>query len=216
MKIASIFTFGVSVLTLPSSVREVRGIRAYCLGVKAFFEDDPEGAVKQLNEARSHMPEDKGFKDLEAFYSGQLSLDQGKFVEAAKWFQISHELDPHSKVTERLLLIAQRRAAFEAKNFNGYMNLSEALVQLDGRTRDSVLGLAPAWACRFVLTGEQECREKALACLDEARRMPGPKDPDLEWVDGWVKCILEKRQIISFTDYWYSIGKGGLEDQGIG
>lgn len=216
MKVASVLVFGIGAWRLPSSFREARAIRAYRCGVKAFYEDDPETSVIFLNRAVCLMPDERPFKDLEAYYSGHLCLDQRKYTEAAGWFKRSLDLDPQSKITERMLLVSQRHAAFEAKNFEGYFKLSEALIQLEGRTPDSVLGLAAAWACRSVLTHRSECRENALACLAEVQNMSGPKDPDLENLDGWVRYILEKDQILSFTDYWFTIGKGGLDDEGAG
>jgi tetratricopeptide (TPR) repeat protein len=216
MKIASILSFGLTSWLLPASLREARAIRAYRSGVQAFNEDDSETAVRYLHQAVDLMPGEKHFQDLEAYYSGHQCLDQRKYVEAAKFFQHSLDLDPQSKITRRMLLISQRHAAFEVKNFEGYFKLSEALVRLEGRSRDSLLAMAAAWACRSVLSRKPEDRAKAIACLEEARKLPGPKDPELENLDGWVRYILEKNQILSFTDYWYTIGKGGLDDQGIG
>jgi hypothetical protein len=75
--------------------------------------------------------------------------------------------------------------------------------------------MAPAWACRFVLTGNEECRQQALNCLKEAKSARGADADD--WViEGWVNHMLEKRTILSFLDYRAIIGKGGLDEEAFG
>lgn len=153
------------------------------------------------------MPDEEAFEDLEAFYHAHVCLDEEKPAEAARWFQVSLNLDPNSKETAYMLLVAQRRAAFQSGKYEEYFRTSESLLELDGRTTQALLGMAPAWACLFASTGKEEYRQQALACLKEARTAGGA-DPNDWIIEGWVNKILEKRTVMSLLDFRYSVGKG--------
>jgi len=183
--------------------------------VTAYKRDDYSEATNKLRLARTFMPDEEAFEDLEAFYHGHVCLDEGKPAEAARWFQVSLNLDPNSKETAYMLLVAQRHAAFQSGKYEEYFRTSESLLELDGRTTQALLGMAPAWACRFALTGKEEYRQQALACLKEARTAGGA-DPDDWIIEGWVNKILEKRTIMSLLDFRYSVGKGGGDEEDFG
>lgn len=161
------------------------------------------------------MPDEETFEDLEAFYRGHVCLNEEKPAEAVRWFNVSLNLDPNSRETAHMLLVAQRQAAFQSEDYEEYFRTSESLLKLDGRTTQVLLAMAPAWACRFALTGEEEYRRQALACLEEARTAGGA-DPDDWIIEGWVNKILENRKIISLLDFRQSVGKGGRDEEDFG
>lgn len=197
------------------TIRISKGIWAYQQGVTAYKRDDNSEAADKLRLARTFMPEEEAFEDLEAFYHGHVCLDEENPAEAARWFQVSLNLDPNSKETTFMLYVARRREAFQSGNYEEYFRTSESLLELEGRTTQALLGMASAWACRFVLTGKEEYRQQSLVCLKEARTARGA-DPDDWIIEGWVNKILEKRTIMSLLDFRYSIGRGGGEDKDFG
>ena len=197
------------------SLRLARGIHAYRQGIAAFLDDDYAKAAEDLHRARGFMPKDEHFEDLEAFYRGHACLEEGNAREAARQFQISLDLDPDSPTTAHMLYVAQRRAAFKEGKYEAYFRASEALLELDGHTPQALLAMASAWACRFVQSGQDECRQQALACLKQAHEAGG-KDADNWMLEGWVNLMLEKRTIMSFLDYRLSIGKGDNASEDFG
>lgn len=197
------------------SLRVMEGIYHYRSGILAYREDRDADAARELEKALALVPDEEEYQDLKAYYSGLACLDEGKPAEAAKWFEKSFDHDPESKQTAHMLYLSQRRAAFEAKRYDAYLQASERLMDIDGRTHSTLLGLAPAWACKFAVTGREEFRAKSLECLEQARKT-GPTGTDDWIIEGWVKQILQTRVIVSYLDYWYSIGKAGQPDQDFG
>jgi len=188
------------------SIRVARAIRYYSTGVAAFRSDNYSAAATNLETARKLMSDEKVFEDLESFYKGHACLENGNPKEAAHWFQASLRLDPESEPTQTWLLVAERRAAFDAEHWDTYLQKSKALLELKGKSAQTLLALAPAWACKFVTTGNGEYRRQALACLQEARTAPGV-DPDDWIIEAWVNQMLEKHTIISLIQFRFSVGR---------
>ncbi len=197
------------------SVVRAKGIFLFRRGVLAFQDDRYADAGDDLGKARECVPDEPYFEDLEAYFRGFHSLSEGNPKEAVCWFQKSYQVNPRSKETTRMLHVAERHAAFADKRYDEYFRTSEALLDADDRSPAAWLAMAPAWACRFAITGREECRIQALACLKEAHDAGGA-DADDWMVEGWVKQMLEKRSIISLSEYRYSIGKGGMSGEDFG
>ena len=199
------------------SLQQCRGIYLYRRGVLAFKGDQYADAARDLRAASKLMPEDETVQDLEAFYCGCECLEAEKSKEAVHWFKISLNFDHGSKITEHMLLISQRRVAFEEGHYDAYFNASQELLQTDGRTSEALYGMAPAWACKFALTGRKEFAVQARACLKEARELGTPGElADAIWIEAWVDHIIETRSIVSLQEYWRSLGKSTLPDQVFG
>jgi tetratricopeptide (TPR) repeat protein len=189
------------------SIRTARGICAYRNGIRAFTQERYWEAAEHMNVAVAFMPQDEAFQDLHAFYQGHARLEEGKNQEAAQWFQKSLNLDPESRVTKRMVLIAKRRTAFDAGRYDVYFQTSESILELDGPTVDALLCMAPACACQFVATGKGEFRKQALAYLANAKNIGTTNQGDVIWIDSWVRHILDTHTIISLPDYWQAQGK---------
>lgn len=190
------------------SIQIAFGVHAYRNGVLAFKERRYSDAEAFLGIARSHMPEDEWIQSLDAFYKGHASLSHRHAKEAAIWFQKSLDLDPNSEATALMVLIAKRRVAIEAMDIPDYFRTSEAILELEGRTPQALLTMASAWACRFAQSGKVEFRDQAMTCLEQARKLGTHEIEDADWIEAWVKQIIETRTIVSFDEYWYSLGKG--------
>ena len=198
------------------SIPRALAIHAYCVGIKAFQQDDYWLAAESLHKAVRQMPEDSNFQDLEAFYRGHACYADDDAKGAVLWFKKSFAVNPQSQETEVMLRRAERKVAFEAKDFTAYFRASQALLEADEHSASSVQAMATAWACRYVLTGKEEFREKALACLKEARELGATDQDDANWVEAWVQQMLDRRSILSFREFWYSIGKGSLRSEDFG
>ena len=215
MRIASLTCVAWGLFSFWASLSQARAIYSYREGLRAYREDRFYDGYEYLKVAHAAMPDEPVFEDFESFLHGYVYLTEDKPQDAAKCFETSLRLDPRSQVTTRMLYISQRRAAFLEKRFTDYLKVSESLLALDERSPQALLGMAPAWACQYALTGKPEFREKAMACLKEAHDAGG-SDADDWMIEGWVKVILEKRTIISLDEFRYSIGKGGLSGEVFG
>ncbi len=198
------------------SIRHAKAIHAYTRGVTAFRNGDYPKAAENLDMAINWMPEDANFQDLGAYYRGYECYSNRDAKGALLWFQKSLKFNPESPETALMVCLAQRKVAFEAKDYEGYFRASEALVEADNHSAESVQAMAPAWACRYVISGNAEYRLKALACLKEARELGVSEEEDASWVESWVNLMLNRKIILSFQDYWYSIGKGSQDSETFG
>ncbi len=212
IRVASLTCFVWGAFSLWASLNQARAIYAYREGLRAYREDRFHDGYEHLKVAHAAMPDETEFEDFESFLHGYVYLTEEKPKDAVKCFEISLKLDPRSRETARMLYISQRHAAFMEKRFTEYLKASESLLELDGPSPQALLGMAPAWACQFALTGKAEFRTKAMACLNEAHDAGGA-DADDWMIEGWVKVILEKRTIISLDEFRYSIGKGGMSGE---
>lgn len=95
-------------------------------------------------------------------------------------------------------------AAFDRKEYDRYLAISEKLATRNPDDPDDAARLANALACRYALRGEESVKQRTLAMLDKALALSA-KDPEaqarLEGVADRIRYRLESRQIISRKEY---------------
>ncbi len=98
-------------------------------------------------------------------------------------------------------LLAEAGIAFDAKDYDEFLKKEQALVKLLPTESHAVAGVASAYACKYAVTGDEKYRKESLKRLDQARKMAGPNNPEMQEYAERIEHRLDSRQILKREEY---------------
>lgn len=206
---------GVVALVVVSLVWNVRFYRAY--GALRRFtacweQGQAQAAAEHMALAAACVPECQDIGVMATYVEGVALLHQEKCSEAlAKFLQCRDKLPPDSDV-ETFILYARSGAAFDAKDYDGFLAAAQAIDEKLPTHHMSKGGLASAWACKYAETGDTRFREQALSCLEEAGKL-AQGDPAFAEYEGRIRYRLHSREIITRQEYQRRFPDGWREQK---
>lgn len=200
----------VIVLVVVSLAWNARFFQAY-RGVERSFvligQGEPVAAAAQMALAAERVPECQDLRVLAAFMEGMALLSQEKCAEAlVKLKQCQDRLDPAFGV-DTFVLQAQCGAAFDRKDYDGFLVAAEALNEKRPDDCVSRATVASAWACKYAVSGDPACRDRARDYLQRARQV-GEGDPWFEEYASRIQYRLHTREIITHDEFYERFPEG--------
>lgn len=196
------FFAGVLILVAVSLVWNWRFFQAY-FEIKGAFAalsvGDSDKAIEQISAAEKHASEAKHLSTTANFIRGVACLQKNRCAEAESYFARCGAVSPESGLAF-LKQEAAIGAAFERKDYERFLKLSEEFESQHPNEAMAVAQVASAHACVYAVRGNPESRKAAEAKLDQARKL----DPKVLGEDSYEQRIryrLETREIIDKGEF---------------
>ncbi|MBI4606515.1 MAG: hypothetical protein HY721_31505 [Planctomycetes bacterium] len=158
-------------------------------------------AEELMASASSRVPESDDLATSAALYRGLRLLREDKCSEAVPVLRGLLGKGPDEASLTQFLLHAEAGAAFEAKDYDGFLNKSMDLLALDPRSPTAIGQVASAYACKYAATGDEKLKTTAEKYLDQARQAAGPGDAHFQEYEERILHRLKTREIISKKEY---------------
>ncbi|MEN6426931.1 MAG: hypothetical protein ABFE13_16370 [Phycisphaerales bacterium] len=201
---------GVLILVAVSLVWNVRFFRAYA-ALRQFAAYSQQGQIAAasvaLSTAAAYVPECSDIGVLATFTQGIVLLQQEKPDEALEKFLRCRNRMPDSYDVETPILNAQGAAAFDARDYDGFLNASRSLDVKFPSDPMCKSGLASALACKYAVTGDDVFRKEALACLEQAKEL-AKNDPAFQEYEDRIRYRIHSQEIITRSEFHQRFPKG--------
>jgi tetratricopeptide (TPR) repeat protein len=127
-----------------------------------------------------------------------------KYKEAAETMRKAATLFPESAMLARAATYYEQGEAFERKDYDAFLNLTEQAWQRNPRSPQNTAALASALACKYAVTGDPSFKARSEKLLEESR-IELQRSPELrEWYDEYSERIrhrLASREIIDKDEF---------------
>jgi hypothetical protein len=174
--------------------------------MRAFAARDSGQAARLMSAASRHVPERPELGVFAALFEGVDLLQRDKAAEALPVLvKCRGKLPPHWRV-EDLLLRAEIAAAFDAKNYDRFLELALQMQQGAPNDPQAAAPAASAYACKYAVTGKEEFRQQALRLLDKAKAAGDSKE--LREYEDRILHRLETREILSRREFQQKFPNG--------
>jgi len=203
----------VIALVVVSLAWNLRFFQAY-FGTRAAFaameQGDFETAAQQMSAAAEHVPECADLGLLNTYFEGANLLCQNRPAEAlVKLTACKDKLPPQYSV-EMLIGDARCGAAFEARDYDGFLAAAQAVERQQPNDCMSVATVASAWACKYAQAGDAVARQNALSHLEQARKIT-PTRPEFKEYENRIMHRLQSREIITREEFVQRFPNGWTE-----
>ncbi len=135
--------------------------------------------------------------------AGKLYQDK-KWDEAARLMREATQLYPESPLLAEGLDTAQGAAAFDHKDFDGFLKIAERGFQAHPDSTDHAGMVASALACKYAVTGDPSFRTRSEEMLAKARQLaaasPADQAREKEFEER-TRYRLDSREIIDPGEY---------------
>lgn len=176
---------------------------------RAFKRGDAATAAAHMGAASVLVPEDSATQAMAAFYRGLLLMQQDHSAEAVKEFQQAKAV--FGAGLDRVILLAEGSAAFEAKDYDRFLEKQQAAARLSPDDAMTVGALASAYACKFAVGGDEKHKSEALAHLERARALSAADPRSFKEYEERILHRLQTREIITAEEYHRRFPKAGVK-----
>jgi tetratricopeptide (TPR) repeat protein len=179
-----------------AAYREMRQVE------RALIKGDVEKAAQLSESAARHVPEAVDLGAAASMYRGLVFLKDNKSADALKCFQKA-AFQPAVKgpMLTQVTLLAEAGVAFDAKDYDEFLKKEQALVAMLPNESQAVAGLASAYACKYVVSGNEKYRKESLKRLEQARKLAGPANAETQEYVERIQHRLDTRQILTREEY---------------
>ncbi|MGW8257702.1 MAG: hypothetical protein ACWGMZ_09480 [Thermoguttaceae bacterium] len=199
IKASFVALIGLVVFSLVWNWRFFQGHFESRAAFRAFFQGNVAEASEQMTAAVKHIPESQYLQVVSLYVQGTLDLKERKCEEALKCFRGCGGLSPAFQVP-LMIHYAELGAAFDKKDYDGFLQASEAIAKdqpLDPIARAQV---ASALACKYAVSGDEQLRLQAEEKLAEAKKL-GNKALQASRYEERIRFRLETREIIDTKEF---------------
>ncbi len=194
---------GLVLLAALSLLRNQRYIGGYLKvrrARRAAAQGDLGAAAQAMEDASRLIPEVK-LDGLASFYRGAALLQQDRATDALPFLTKAKAAAPGVATIERMVVMAEQGAAFDAKDYDRFLDKSQELAKQDPKDAFAEGSVASAYACKYALTGSEEFRTQSLARLERAKALSTADPARFEEYAARIRFRLETREIISKAEY---------------
>lgn len=213
-----IFGFiALSALVLFASYHNMRFFRGYMearRAIHAFSDGDVDTAFKLMEAAAKNVPESQDLRKRAVLYHGVWFLKNDNSTDALPLLldvRADFGGDPDFA---SLLLSAQANVAFEKKQYDKFLQIAQAQLELTPGSAFSVAGVASAYACKYAETGKEDYAREALRYVEIASKMVSPNDIAVKQYEQRIRHRLATREIITRQEYERSFPQGWHQGTG--
>jgi len=170
-------------------------------GLRELRSDNLERAVERFNAAAARVPDDPEVRAFSLYFQAILLVNQERSGEAIPLLKEAQAIKPDDPTFKSALLQAEVGVAYEQKDYDRFLEASQALAQSDPDEPMAALGVASAHACRYAVNGDEAMKALAERQIEIASKMQGAEGPQFaEYVDR-IRYRLETREIISRSEF---------------
>lgn len=175
---------------------EVEAIRAG----RASQAGDMPTAVALMTSAANRVPEVQGLADTAAFLRGIELFDADRAAEAIPWLRKAAEHAPSDSAVQLYLISAESGAAFDAHDYDRFLDFSQRLMSLTPNESSAVAQVASAYACKYAVSGDEAFRQAAVEHLHKAESLATNRAAHDEYAER-INHRLSSREIITKREY---------------
>ena len=158
-------------------------------------------AAMHMAEAARKVPEVKDLQALANYYAGLSFLRQDKGKEALAAFEKCQYQIPEDMGIKELMLNAKIDAAFDSKDYTGFVEASKEFLALDTTNANAYCTLASAYACIYADKSIPEAKANALHYLQLSKEKDTTHDAELAAYQAFVRHRIDSKSIITFDAY---------------
>ncbi len=185
-------------------VRNQRFFSAYAQVVRAGRDlktGQLDAALTRFESAARAVPESADLAAEINFLKAIQLVQNDRSAEAVPLLRSYVEAYPGDPNAKQVLLQAEIGAAFEAGDYDAFLEKSQALAKQEPNDARAAAGVASAYACKYAAQGNEEFAAQARERLEAAGKLAPPADPDFEEYSQRIRYRLATREIISRTEY---------------
>lgn len=191
-----------------ASVRSVPFFHAYRSirsASRAFAEGRVAEADRQMSSAVEllspyDLDSSRELKGVAVFYRGARELMEDRPADALVSLRQAKSVLGSAELLNRLLLSAEMGAAFDAGDYDAFLEKTEAMMQ-SHKNAETLLAVASALACKFAATGDESFRERSRQMMGEAMHAEGGNEESTREYAQRIKHRLSTRTIINRAEY---------------
>jgi len=158
-------------------------------------------AVTQLDAAAAKVPADADLRTEILFVKAIGFMQEDRSAEALPLLRAYVKTSPEDVNARKILLQAEVAAAFEARDYETFLQKTLEVAGQNPSEPTAVAGVASAYACKYAVQGDEEFARQARERLEAARKLAPPSDPDFEEYSQRIQFRLATREIISRAEF---------------
>lgn len=166
---------------------------------RAFESRDIDRAAELSASAARRVPENAEYANLSRYYSGVRFVAQRKYADAIRVLESVRGPLRNERIFRFMLLGSKANEAFDHRDFDAYLQHALELYELDPQDRQATTGLASAYSCKWVITGDDQWKTKAEALLTRAEALPPSKGA--ERMVRRIRHRFETKTILTDDEY---------------
>ena len=188
------------------------------LAKAALLSGDPDAASDAV---RGHsngqgFDQDSDVQEVESLFSrSKAAMDKankaiamvqqsGKGTEAAALMHQAAAEYPEMRALKDLMLSFDAGAAYEKKDYDQFIAMSEQYVKAEPNSPGAVAELASAYACKFAVTGDPAWKQRTEDLLEKSRQLSQGSPDDQKAFEEYAERTryrLSSREIIDKPEY---------------
>jgi len=180
----------------------LRFLRAHRGMVQAFYalkDGDVHEASERMSAAVALVPDEPQLQVLAALFAGGDLLAEEKPDEALAKLQYAqsclHSSGPLRLLADEWLNDAHAGVAFNAKDYDKFLAICLERYRKHPQQAHTVMSMASAHACKYVVTGDEKHKIESQRFLDEAAKLP--QSPNAEEYRQRIAYRLHARTILT-------------------
>jgi hypothetical protein len=209
-KLALAAVLALMVVSVFWNMRFYRAYTAFHRFETCWSQGQLEPATTQISSVAALVPELRDLRILATFFQGLVLLRQDKNAEALEKLVQCKDRLPAQYQVEWFLLQAKSGAAFDAKDYDGFLAAAQTLDKMRPADPICKAELASALACKYAVTGDTGFREQAILCLAQAEEM-AKDNPEFKEYDERIRYRLHSREIITSKEFHERFPNGWTE-----
>jgi len=170
---------------------------------RAFKEGDVARGMALMESAAERVPEIPEMAAIANIMRAQRLMAEEKSAEAVALLRgsIGAAPPPLQAFHARALLNAEMAVAFDQKDYDTFLDKSKEFLKRVPDDPMSAGSVASAYACKYIVTGNDAFKQEALGYLEKARGLAKGHDPAWRDYEERLQHRLETKEIISQQEF---------------
>lgn len=209
------FFYGLLIITCLSFTVQARFIAGYVelrLASRALRGRDINLAMRHFRNAANRVPESREVVAVAAYFDALKLLNEERPKEALEKLQLTHGALPSAFSGYEVESSAQIAVAFDEKDYDRMVTLSEESVRRNRGATPAKMALASAMACKYAATGDESSKTKVEDLLSEVKGKLN-NNPEFTFFEQRMRHRLTTHEIIGPTEYKRRYPQGWTEPQ---
>jgi hypothetical protein len=162
-----------------------------------------EQALPRWESAAARLPEMPELTVIPNLLNAQRLVSESKYDEAMALLDAARPYagSEFSQVFRQTELGARSGKAFDAKDYDAFLKLSQEAAAMAPEQPYFVASVASAYACKYAVTGNDKFREESLKHLEQAKSLVGAEDEAFRDYENRILHRLHTREIITSEQF---------------
>ena len=198
------------IVSLGWNLRFIRGYIDLQQSVKAMEKGDLLSASDHMFSVAKHVPEAEDIHVVASFYKGLYFMQEDKCQEALDCFLACSGKIPPDINIDRFIKIARSGAAFNSKDYDSFLTLALEYQKENPQNSMAIGGVASAYACKYVVTGDERFKQQSLSHLKHAEKVAIDKEEYKEYSQR-ILYRLHNSEILTADQFYEKYPDGWQE-----